>query len=214
MIPLWLFTLGINVIYKVPGVTIPFVNIVTSIIGLVIPVGIGIIIQKKKPNWARIILKALRPITVLFIILVFTLGVYANLYVFQLITPVVLVAGALVPYCGFLFGAVVALLTRRSKADILTIAIETGIQNTGVAIVLLQLSLPSPDSDISIVAPIIGATFTPIPMVVAMAIYAIKKRFCTNAHEQLDVQEFDNKEFHSNYDTEKTYNETSQVNIR
>lgn len=41
---------------------------------------------------------------------------------------------------------------------------------------MLQLSLPTPDSDIGMVAPIVCSIFTPIPMVIAITAYEIKKR--------------------------------------
>lgn len=174
---MWLYSLGIHYIYKeAESIKIPYENIITSLLGLLIPVGIGILIQKKKPTWAEKILKCVPYLTAIFLIFVFTVGVYANLYIFKLLTPVVLVSGALAPYLGFAFGALVAFLTRQSNKNILTIAIETGIQNTGIAIVLLKVSLPPPDSDISITPPITSSIFTPIPMVVAMLVHYIRKR--------------------------------------
>lgn len=189
MVPLWLFTLGIHVIYHASSISIPYENIVTSLLGLLIPVLIGLLIQRKKPAWAKVILKCVKPIAVLFLILVFTLGIYANLYIFKLLKPFVLISGALAPYGGFLFGAVVALLTGQSKENILTIAIETGIQNTGVAIVLLQLSLPPPDSDISIVPPIAAAIFTPIPLLIAIVIHEVRKRCCHSQSKEVCLNE-------------------------
>ncbi|OWF37931.1 ileal sodium/bile acid cotransporter-like [Mizuhopecten yessoensis] len=188
-IPLWLFTLGIHVIYRTETVTIPFVNIFVSLVGLIIPVGIGIIIQKKLPKVAKLLLRLLRGVIVIFFILVFTIGIYANLYIFRLMTPFNLLAGALLPYVGFLFGGIVALLTRRNKSDILTIAIETGIQNSGVAIVLLQLSLPHPDSDIAIVAPVNCSLFTPIPVVIAIIVHVIRKRWFRKDEDKDTKQE-------------------------
>ena len=174
---MWLFTVGQKVIYRT-DIQIPFENILTSLAGLIIPVGIGIAIQWKKPNWAKWIVKGIRPLMIIFFILVFTLGVYSNLFIFEVMkeTPEILLAGALVPYVGFLFGGLVAILTCQNWKRIRTIAIETGIQNTGIAIVLLKVSLPPPDNDISIVAPIAGAIFTPIPMLVAITAYEIYKR--------------------------------------
>ena len=177
MIPLWLFTVGVKVIYRTQ-VEVPYTNILTSLAGLLIPVAIGMLIQWKKPNWAKYITKCIRPLMIIFFILVFTLGVYSNLYIFTLMRnkPEILLAGALVPYIGFIFGGVTAIIARQSWERIRTIAIETGIQNTGIAIVLLKVSLPAPDNDISIVAPIAAAIFTPIPMLVAIIGYEIYKR--------------------------------------
>jgi sodium/bile acid cotransporter 3/5 len=174
---MWLYSLGIQYIYKeAESIKIPYENIVITLLGLLFTVGIGILIQKKKPTWAEKILKCVPYLTAIFLIFVFTVGVYANLYIFKLLTPVVLVSGALAPYLGFAFGALVAFVMRQSHKNILTIAIETGIQNTGIAIVLLKVSLPPPDSDISITPPIASSIFTPIPMVVAMLVHYIRKR--------------------------------------
>ncbi len=49
MIPLWLFTLGQYILNEQStDITIPFTNILGSLVGIIIPVGIGILIQKKK----------------------------------------------------------------------------------------------------------------------------------------------------------------------
>lgn len=193
LIPMWLFTLGIHVIYRTENVTIPFLNIVTSLVGLIIPVGIGIVLQKKLPKVAECLLKLLRVLAVVFCVLVFTIGIYANLYIFRLMTPLNLLAGALLPYIGFLFGAVMALLARRNKSDILTIAIETGIQNSGVAIVLLQLSLPHPDSDIAIVSPVNCSLFTPIPIIIAIIIHVVRKKCFKKDQDKATKQEVGNR---------------------
>lgn len=177
MIPLWLFTVGVKVLYET-DVQIPYFNILISLVGLVIFVGIGMVIQWKKPNWAKYIVMGIKPLMIIFFILVFTLGVYSNLYIFVVMRnkPEILLAGALIPYIGFLFGGLVAIITRQSWKRVRTISIETGIQNTGIAIVLLKVSLPPPDNDLSIVAPIAAAIFTPFPMMIAIAAYEIYKR--------------------------------------
>lgn len=53
------------------------------------------------------------------------------------------------PWLGFIFGMVVAFLFRQSDHDIRAIAIETGIQNTGVSIFLLRFSLKQPAADLT-----------------------------------------------------------------
>ncbi|KAH3778892.1 ileal sodium/bile acid cotransporter-like [Dreissena polymorpha] len=183
MIPLWLFTVGSKMLYHTT-LEIPYMSICTSLIGLLIPVAIGMLLQWRKPNWAKYVVKAIRPFMIIFFIFIFTVGVYANLYIFTLMRnkPEILLAGALVPYMGFVFGGLTAIVTRQSWRNIRTIAIETGIQNTGIAIVLLKVSLPPPDNDISIVAPIAAAIFTPIPMVAAIIGYEIYKRCYKKKH--------------------------------
>ncbi len=54
----------------------------------------------------------------------------------------VLLAGFLLPWIGFLSGAAAAVVTRQSCSDSIAIMIETGVQNAGVAIVLLKVAPP------------------------------------------------------------------------
>ena len=107
----------------------------------------------------------------------------------------VLLTAALLPYLGFILGGIVALICRMPRHRIVTIAVETGIQNTGIAIVLLLLSLPHPESDISITAPITSAIFTPLPIWVAIAVRYIYQR-CCRAHKPLPKEDTGRNEDH------------------
>ena len=60
-----------------------------------------------------------------------------------------MVSGILLPWLGYLLGGGTAWLLRQEARDILAIAIETGVQNTGLAILALRLSLPPPESDMT-----------------------------------------------------------------
>lgn len=178
MIPLWLFTLGQFISSRNMHMKIPFQNIIISLAAILIPVAIGILIQKKWIKGAKFIVRCLRPFYILLILCMFTIGVYSNLYIFQLITPVLIIAGCLLPYTGFLLSGLVAFILRQPLPRILTIAIETGIQNTGLPIILMRFSLPQPEADLSVVSPVVIAMFMPLPLWVAVSIVEIRKRCC------------------------------------
>ena len=109
-------------------------------------------------------------ITIFFIIYILTFGIYTNLYVFKLITYQTILVSAALPYTGFLIGFLMSLITKQNRERMIAIFIESGewtmekdflfcvffqgLQNTGVAIFFLRLSLPQPDSDLAIVVPI------------------------------------------------------------
>ena len=67
---------------------------------------------------------------------------------------------------GYTFGGAFALMLRQKWADALTVAIETGVQNTGIAIFILRVTLDQPEADINTVIPVAVAIFTPAPLVV------------------------------------------------
>lgn len=55
----------------------------------------------------------------------------------------------LLPWLGYILGGGTAYLLRQNWRDVLAIGIETGVQNTGLAIFALRFSLPQPDSDLT-----------------------------------------------------------------
>ena len=85
MVPLWLFTLG-PLLYSHTSIRIPYQNILYSLMGLVIPVGIGLLIKHKRPRWAEVMVTVSKVLMVVFLIFVLTVGVYANIYIFRLMT--------------------------------------------------------------------------------------------------------------------------------
>jgi sodium/bile acid cotransporter 3/5 len=70
---------------------------------------------------------------------------------------------------------VFAKIFRQPAPDAIAIAVETGIQNTGIAIFLLTFSLDQPMADLTTVVPVSVAIMTPFPL---LAIYLIQK--CMN----------------------------------
>ncbi|XP_050395539.1 ileal sodium/bile acid cotransporter isoform X1 [Patella vulgata] len=178
LIPMWLFTVGQKVIYKGTTMQIPYVNIITSLLGLIIPVFLGMVIQYKRPNWAKKLVKIIKPLVFIFLLFAMTVGVYANLYIFDFFDPIILLVGAIIPYSGFLFGLLISFVTRQPKKNLIAIVIETGIQNTGIPIVLLRISLSPPESDISIIGPIASSLFMPIPFIIILVAIEIRKRCC------------------------------------
>lgn len=61
----------------------------------------------------------------------------------------IIVAGLFLPWVGYILGYLAAFVLRQPPADCLTIAIETGIQNTGISIFMLRFSLPQPQADLT-----------------------------------------------------------------
>jgi len=177
MIPLWLFTLGKLLIDDDVRITIPFTNIMMILASYLIPVVIGLLIQRYCKRLSKVIIRALRPLFVVTILLMFTIGVWSNLYIFRLLRPLLILIGCLLPYIGFLLSGVVAFILRQPPPRILTIAIETAIQNTGLPIILMKFSLPQPDADLAVVGPVTVAMSMNPPFYIAVAVNELRRRF-------------------------------------
>jgi len=100
-------------------------------------------------------------------------GTITSYHLIPQITWPAVVAGLLLPWFGFMCGCFSAILLRQEPQDVTAIAIETGVQNTGIAIMLLKISFSGTDADASILLPILVACFTPGPLLLGYAIHKI-----------------------------------------
>ncbi|XP_023235306.1 ileal sodium/bile acid cotransporter-like [Centruroides sculpturatus] len=171
MIPLWLFTLG-TLLFKDTKTVVPYSSILTTLVSMLIPLGVGLLFQRFLPRVAKFCRKILALVSILMILFIIIFGTYANFYMFKLFTWQIVVASMVNVWTGFLFGAIISKICGLATEDIIAVAIETGVQNTGIAIILLGFSLKQPDSDLASVVPVAGSIMTPFPLLIA---YAIQK---------------------------------------
>jgi len=54
-----------------------------------------------------------------------------------------------IPWTGYLIGLISSTLACLPRADIISMTVESGIQNTGIAIFMLKFSLGQPAADIT-----------------------------------------------------------------
>lgn len=163
MMPLWIFTLG-RTLFRDNNATIPYINLAGSLILLTLPIGIGLLIRQYSPRLTRVSEKIIKPFTIIIVLVGIGLGLYANSFVFSYFTWQVVVAGLAIAWGGYSFGALVAWMFRLDKSQIVAVSIETAFQNPAVAFVMLLLSLPQPDADLSSVPVTAQLLLTGIPM--------------------------------------------------
>lgn len=184
-IPFWLFTLGVHIFEKVE-LDVPYSQIATYALGLVIPLAIGFLIQKKMPRFCKVMVRIMKPFSIILIIFIIGFAVVTNLYLFKLFSWQIVLAGLGLPWMGYLVGLVMALIFRQPGPDVRAISIETGIQNTGIAIYLLRLGLQQPAADLTTVAPVACAVMTPIPLTILYIFKLILDRRKKKLNASLD----------------------------
>ncbi|XP_059618020.1 ileal sodium/bile acid cotransporter-like [Phlebotomus argentipes] len=185
LMPMWIFTLG-RTIFEQGELTVPYRRIGTFALALVVPLLAGLLIQKYLPRVTRILVLVLKPVSTLLILFIVVFAIVTNLYLFELFSWQIAVAGLGLPWLGFLLGFVLAKVFRQVPADALAIAVETGIQNTGISIFLLRFTLPQPEADLTTVAPVAVAIMTPLPLIVLYVILKVKERLNRNRREPIE----------------------------
>ncbi|KAH8396216.1 hypothetical protein KR222_005537, partial [Zaprionus bogoriensis] len=161
--PLWIFTLG-QLIFERAGMEVPYGKIASYCGSLIVPLLIGLAVQRWLPRLAHWLVRLLKPISACLILFIVIFAIITNFYLFQLFSWQIAVAGLALPGLGYACACLAAKLLHQSAADALTIAIETGIQNTGIAIFFLRTTLPQPQADLTTVVPVSVAIMTPLPL--------------------------------------------------
>lgn len=176
MIPFWIVFLGKR-IFSMGEMPVPYSRIGFSIIALIIPLCIGYCIQRFMPRVSRVMTRILKPLSSCLIIFIIIFATVTNLYLFKIFSWKIILAGAVIPWTGYLIGLIISVFVRLSAPDIISMTVESGIQNTGIAIFMLKFSLGQPAADITTVIPVAVALMTPIPLLMC---FIFKKCFGKN----------------------------------
>ena len=162
MMPTWIFLLG--PLLTEGSLIIPFGQLIFSLVSLILPTAFGMWIRWRWEKAAKVMEKIIVPFTLLTVLFILTAGIYINLFIFLLITPLMILAGFIVAIAGYVFGASFAWIFHLKLPQITAVAIETSFQNGGIAFILLKMSLEEPFGELASVAPVAQLMITGLPL--------------------------------------------------
>ncbi len=114
---------------------VELVKLVLLILGL--PLIIGMFVRKNKPVLANKLMKILKPVSLIIFIIFIIVAFYDNISIFMnyihYVLIIVIVHNLLAYFTGFYFAKAMKLSFKNQK----TLAIETGIQNSGLGLLLI-----------------------------------------------------------------------------
>lgn len=154
MTPFWIWALGRYFTKDDPEVSIPVSSVFSSLAVVTLPVVGGLLTRRLKPEAARRMASALKPLTGLIGAIFVGVGVYVYYPALVKVTWPTLVACLVVPLVGYGVGAGAGKALGQSRSRWLTIALETGFQNLALSLLMVGASLDQPESDLAGVVPI------------------------------------------------------------
>ncbi|CAF4150701.1 unnamed protein product, partial [Rotaria sordida] len=169
MMPLYFYTIGRFYMDEL-SIRIPFLSLVRSLALVVIPYSIGIVISYFYPKTRPFIKKLIKPIMIFVLLFFLTFGLIVNWYLFIMIDLYTALTAPLLPFLGFLFGGIFAWIFRMNWTHIKTIGIEAGIQNVGIAFIIIMYSFPQPYATQGMIVPMIVSFFTTKPFWIILII--------------------------------------------
>ncbi len=111
------------------------VKLVTLILG--IPLIVGMLVRKSKPQLAKKLSKILKPLSMIIFLIFIIVAFSQNLEIFTEYIHYVLFIVILHNFSGYIAGFFFAKSMKLSHKDQKTLAIETGIQNSGLGLLLV-----------------------------------------------------------------------------
>lgn len=82
MTPLWIFTVG-KTIFNRANLGVPYSRIAAMAVGLLVPLGIGLLIQRFMPKTTKVLVRILKPVSLTFNLVIIIFGIITNTYIFQ-----------------------------------------------------------------------------------------------------------------------------------
>ncbi|XP_033117273.1 ileal sodium/bile acid cotransporter-like isoform X2 [Anneissia japonica] len=160
----------------------PFLQIILQLVILIVPVLAGMVILYKWPKVARILKILVKPFVIGMVITSAVVGVPANIYV--LFSPTDVFMSAMVfPFVGGILGLLFSKLACLCNKSALTVAFETGAQNSLLATTVIYMSYPNPEADLIRRLPFLVAMMTIFESSIITIIVKIMKRFPGRPYE-------------------------------
>ncbi|XP_001513365.2 ileal sodium/bile acid cotransporter [Ornithorhynchus anatinus] len=175
MMPLCLFVY--TKMWTVGGsIIIPYSSIGISLVALIVPVSLGIYVNSKWPEKAKIILKIGSIVGAVLIVLIAVVGgiLYKGSWT---IAPNLWIIGTIFPAAGYTLGFLLARIAGQPWYRCRTVAFETGLQNAQLCSTIVQLSFTPEQLNQMFTFPLIYSIFQIIFPAIFLGFYQVHKKF-------------------------------------
>ncbi|XP_037342989.2 hepatic sodium/bile acid cotransporter-like [Pungitius pungitius] len=169
---------------------VPYVGIVSALAFTLVPCGVGIAINHYRPNYAPVVKKVGLTALIICAIVVFSLsGVLIKDVVWMVLTPDVLLVGALMPLIGFTLGYVMSVMCRLSQQCSRTVSMETGCQNIQLCVTILKVAFDPEVIGPMFLFPLIYITFQCSEALLLTLCFRCYQAFKPPAEEAVDFKQ-------------------------
>ncbi|XP_055043011.2 hepatic sodium/bile acid cotransporter [Misgurnus anguillicaudatus] len=122
---------------------IPYTGIIISLILILVPCGIGILINYRVPQYSKTVTKVgISLMMILYVIIAVVAVLMDGTRVFRVTAPPLLATAALMPLIGYICGYILSTLFKMNAPCRRTISMETGCQNIHLCTTILKVAFP------------------------------------------------------------------------
>lgn len=157
---------------------VPFVKILGTLLFIAIPISLGMLVKLRLPALTRVLLQLIRPFSLVLMIGGVFMAYQMGASILADVQPRIVAVGVTVPLLGLLVGAALAWAAGLAPAQRRTVSIEVGVQNSLLALAVMQLSFRRVEADFASQAPFIVALSSTSEMLLIVLAHFIQQRFC------------------------------------
>ncbi|KAM8860824.1 P3 protein [Synchiropus picturatus] len=157
---------------------VPFVKILGTLLFIAIPISLGMLVKIRLPALTRVLLALIRPFSFVLIVGGIFMAYQMGASILAHVQPQIVAAGLTVPLLGLLVGALLARLAGLAAPQSKTVSIEVGVQNSLLALAVMQLSFRRAEADFASQAPFLVALGSTSEMLLIVLAYFAHRRFC------------------------------------
>ncbi|XP_078400648.1 P3 protein [Cetorhinus maximus] len=162
---------------------VPFTKILITLLFIAIPISTGMLIKYKLPRVSKFLLLLIRPLSFILIIGGLFMAYQMGAAILYNVHKEIILAGVAVPVFGLLIGHLMAYCLRLPVPLCKTVSIEIGVQNSLLALAVLQLSFRRIEADFASQAPFIVALSSTSEMLLLVILHLIYKNLRPSSEE-------------------------------
>ncbi|KAM8892259.1 P3 protein [Spinachia spinachia] len=166
---------------------VPFVKILGTLLFIAIPISLGMLVKLRLPALTRVLLALIRPFSFALIVGGIFMAYQMGASILANVRPQIVAVGVTVPLLGLVVGAVLAKLAGLASPLRKTVSIEVGVQNSLLALAVMQLSFRRAEADFASQAPFIVALSSTSEMLLIVLAYYARRKLCGAAAPTSDA---------------------------
>uniref|UniRef100_A0A4W4EWR6 NTCP5/P3 N-terminal domain-containing protein n=1 Tax=Electrophorus electricus TaxID=8005 RepID=A0A4W4EWR6_ELEEL len=157
---------------------VPFVKILGTLLFIAIPISLGVLVKLRVPALTRVLLALIRPFSFVLIVGGVFVACQMGASILASVRVPIVLAGVAVPMVGLLVGLALARAVGLPGPQCRTVSIEVGVQNSLLALAVMQLSFRRAEADYVSQAPFIVAISSTSEMLLIVLGHVTYRRFC------------------------------------
>uniref|UniRef100_H3C673 Solute carrier family 10 member 3 n=1 Tax=Tetraodon nigroviridis TaxID=99883 RepID=H3C673_TETNG len=157
---------------------VPFVKILGTLLFIAIPISLGMLVNLRFPALTHVLSGLIRPFSFVLIVGGIFAAYQMGASILANVKPQIVAVGVTVPLLGLVVGTVLARLAGLTPPQRKTVSIEVGVQNSLLALAVMQLSFRREEADFASQAPFIVALSSTLEMLLIVLGYVARQRLC------------------------------------